>query len=84
MQTMDTQPTLTNKSSDYSTDIILENVLLKNKDIVSHNKLSLVKGNIKIDLESKICVSSNANLICVSAMDQKWVDLVEKLCAKSQ
>ena len=81
---MDTQQTVNDKSNDCSTDIFLENVSPKNKDIVSHKKLSLVKGNIKIDLESKICVSTNSNLICLSTVGQKWLYLVEKLCAKSQ
>ena len=81
---MDTQQTVNDNSSDCSIEIFLENVSAKNRDIVSHKKLSLFKGNIKIDLESKICVSTNLNLVSISTMDQKWLDLVEKLCSKSQ
>ena len=83
MDRMAAQPMLSDNSSDCSTEKLLENVSVKDKDIVTHNKLSIIKTDIKIDLEMKHSLSSNGNIVCVSSLDQKWLDLVQNLCSSS-
>ena len=80
---MDSQPHVSDNSSDCSTEIIVDNTLFDQPKIISHHKISVVKTEIKIDLETKNCGSSNVNLVCISSLDQKWLDLVEKLCSAS-
>ena len=80
---MAAQPRLSDNSSDCSTEIFLENGSVNKKEIVTHNKLSILKADIKIDLETKHSLSSNGNMIWVSSLHQKWLDLVQKLCSTS-
>ena len=80
---MDSQPHVSDNSSDCSTQIIVENTSLEHKNIISHHKISVVKTKIKIDLETKNYGSSNVNLVCILSLDQKWLNLVEKLCSTS-
>ena len=78
---MAAQPLLSDNSSDCSTEILLENVSVKDKEIATHNKLSIIKTHMKIYLETKHSLSSNGNIVCVSSLDQKWLDLVRNLCS---
>ena len=80
---MDSQPHVSDKSSDCSTEIIVDNTSFDQPKIISHHKISVVKMDIKIDLETKNYGSSNVNLVCILSLDEKWLNLVEKLCSAS-
>ena len=80
---MDSQPHLSDNSSDCSTEIILDKTSFEQPKIISHHKISVVKTDIKIDLETKNSGSSDVNLLCISSLDEKWLNLVEKLCSAS-
>ena len=80
---MESQPHPSENSSDCSTEIILNTTSFHQPKIISHHKISVVKTDIKVDLETKKYGSSNVNLVCISSLDEKWLNLVEKLCSAS-
>ena len=88
MVDMDSQAKISDSASDSASDISTEIILgttqssLHNKQTVLQNKLSITKDNIKIELESKTQMCSTANLLCTSAFNQPWLDLVKDLISK--
>ena len=80
---MDSQPHLSDNSSDCSTEIILDKTSFEQPKLISHHKISVVKTDIKLDLETKKYGSSNVNVLLISSLDEKWLNLVEKLCSSS-
>ena len=88
MVDMDSQAKISDSGNDSASDISTEIILgttqssLHNKQTVLQNKLSITKDNIKIELESKTEMCSTANLLCASAFNQPWLDLVKDLISK--
>ena len=78
---MDSQTKISDFSSDASTEIIPDNTS-QQTDIKIHNKISIVKDNIKIELESKGTVTQPGNILYLSSFAKPWLDLVEKLSSK--
>ena len=82
---MDSQAKISDTGSDSASDISTEIILgtsLDKKQTVLQNKLSITKDNIKIELESKTQMCSSGNLLCASAFNQPWLDLVKDLISK--
>ena len=87
---MDSQPKISDLGNDSASDVSTEIILgttgtqcsLHTKQTVLSNKLSITKDNIKIELVSKTEMSSTANLLCASAFNQPWLDLVKDLISK--
>ena len=85
MVDMDSQAKISDTGSDSASDISIEIILgtsLDKKQTVLQNKLSITKDNIKIELESKTQMCSSGNLLCTSAFNQPWLDLVKDLISK--
>ena len=78
---MDSQTKISDFSSDASTEIIPDNTS-QETDIKIHNKILIVKDNIKIELESKGTVTQPQNILYLSSFAKPWLDLVEKLSSK--
>ena len=78
---MDSQTKISDFSSDASTEIIPDNTS-QETDIKIHNKISIVKDNMKIELESKGTVTQPGNILYLSSFAKPWLDLVEKLSSK--
>ena len=78
---MDSETKSSDFSSDSSTQILPDNTFSEHKTQV-HNKICVVKENVKIELESKGSVSTCGNILYFSSVNQPWLDLVEKLCSK--
>ena len=55
---------------------------LKCQNTKVHNKLSVTKDNIKIELECKGCISPSGNILCFSSITKPWLDMYEKICSK--
>ena len=85
---MDSQAKISDTGSDSASDISTEIILgttqssLDKKQTVLQNKLSIAKDHIKIELESKTQMCSSGNLLCASAFNQPWLDLVKDLISK--
>ena len=88
MVDMDSQAKISDTGSDSASDISTEIILgttqssLHKKQTVLQNKLSITKDNIKIELESKTQMCSSGNLLCASAFNQPWLDLVKDVISK--
>ena len=78
---MDSQTKISDFSSDASTEIIPDNTS-QETDIKIHNKISIVKDNIKIELESKGTVTQPQNILYLSSFAKPWLDLVGKTIFK--
>ena len=78
---MDSQTKIKDFSSDASTEKILDNSS-QETDIKIHNKISIVKDNIKIELESKGTITQPGNILYLSSFAKTWLNLVEKLSSK--
>ena len=78
---MNSETKISDFSSDCSTQILPDNTLHSQKTKL-HNKLSIIKENIKIELESKGSVPPSGNIIYLSSVNKPWLDIVEKLCSK--
>ena len=78
---MDSNSKISDFSSDCSTQILPDETELPHKT-KGNNKLSIVKDNIKIELESKVSVSPSGNIVSFSSINKPWLDIVEKLCSK--
>ena len=78
---LDSQTKISDFSSDASTEIILV-YTSQETDIKIHNKISIVKDNMKIELESKGTVTQPGNILYLSLFAKPWLDLVEKLSSK--
>ena len=70
-----------NICSDASTQILLDDTL-QSKSTELHHKISIVKDNMKVELETKCSVSPSGNILCLSSLTKTWLDLVENLCLK--
>ena len=68
-------------SSDCSTQILPDETV-KCQYTKVHNKLSVTKDNIKIELECKGCISPSGNILCFSSITKPWLDIVEKIFSK--
>ena len=79
---MNSQTKISDFSSDASTEIILDNTS-QETDIKIHNKISIVKDNIKIELESKGTVTQPGNILYLSSFAKPWLDLVENYLQNS-
>ena len=78
---MDSETKISDFSSDSSTQILPDNTLREHNTEL-HNKISIIKENVKIELESKGTVSPCGNILYFSSVNQPWLDIVEKLCSK--
>ena len=78
---MDSQTKISDFSSNASTEIIPDNTS-QETDIKIHNKISIVKDNMKIELESKGTVTQPGNILYLSSFAKPWLNLVEKLSSK--
>ena len=74
---MDSQPHVSDNSSGCSTEIILDKTSFDEPKLISHHKISVLKTDIKLDLETKKYGSSNVNLVLISSLDEKWLNLVK-------
>ena len=78
---MNSETKFSDFSSDASTEILPDNTLPSHKTNI-HNKISIIKDNMKIELESKGSLPPSGNILCFSAVNKPWLDIVEKLCSK--
>ena len=78
---MDSGMKISDFSSDCSTQIPPDKTVPSHNTKV-HNKISIIKDNIKIELECKGCVLPSGNILCFSSINKPWLDIVEKLCSK--
>ena len=78
---MDSETKNSDFSSDSSTQILPDNNLREHNTEL-HNKISIMKENVKIELESKGSFSPCANILYFSSVNKPWLDIVEKFCSK--
>ena len=78
---MDSETKISDFSSDSSTQILPDNTLREHNTEL-HNKISIIKENVKIELESKGTVSPCGNILYFSSVNKPWLDVVKKLCSK--
>ena len=72
---MAAQPFLSDNSSDCSTEILLENISVKDKEIVTHNKLSIIRW-FKFTLKPPYTVASG-NLLLAIWDTSHWTSFVK-------
>ena len=75
---MDSQTKIRDFSSDACTEIIPDNTL-QSQDIKIDNKISIVKDNIKIELESKGIVTHPGNILYLASITKPWLNVVKKI-----
>ena len=78
---MDSETKISDISSDCSTQIVPDQTV-QCHDMKVHNKISIIKDNIIIELECKGCTSPSGNILCFSSISKPWLDIVEKICSK--
>ena len=78
---MDSETKISDISSDCSTQILPDETV-KCQNTKVHNKLSIIKDDIKIELECKGCISPFGNILCFSSISKPWLDIVEKVFSK--
>ena len=78
---MDSETKISDILSDCSTQILPDETV-KCQNTKVHNKLSVTKENIKIELECKGCISPSGNILCFSSITKPWLDIVEKIFSK--
>ena len=77
----DSETKISDISSDCSTQILPDETA-KCHNMKVHNKLSIIKDYIIIELECKGCISPSGNILCFSSISKPWLDIVKKICSK--